>query len=139
MNDCIFCKIVVGEVPSEKIYENENVIAFLDISPITKGHVLVVTKGHYKDLRDAPADVICNVMKVVKWIAPEIVTAMGADGFNVGINNGKVSGQVVFHLHVHIIPRYENDNLKSWKGEGGYKEGEMKTYANKIRNYIPKV
>lgn len=135
MNDCIFCKIVVGEVPSEKVYEDSQVLAFLDISPITKGHVLIIPKGHYKDLIDVPAEVLCQVMTIAKKLAPQIVQAVGADAFNIGINNGKASGQVVFHVHVHIIPRSEYDNLKNWKGEG-YKEGEMKIYADKLRSFI---
>ena len=135
MDDCIFCKIVVGDVPAEKIYEDEEVVAFLDISPITKGHTLVIPKQHFKDLLDTPDDSLAKLMSVVKNIAPSITRAMGADGFNVGLNNGKAAGQVVYHIHFHIIPRFTYDNLKMWEGSG-YKEGEMEEVGSKIRSYL---
>jgi histidine triad (HIT) family protein len=134
MHDCVFCKIVVGEMPSEKVYEDENTVAFLDISPVSKGHVLVVPKKHYKDFLETPVEVLENTIRTIKKVAPKLVIAVEADGFNIGLNNGEASGQVVKHLHWHIIPRYSNDNLRMWGGVS-YAEGEMKEYGNKIRRF----
>ncbi len=122
-------------MPAEKIYEDEEVVAFLDISPITKGHTLVIPKRHFKDLVDTPADLLAKLISVVKDVAPAITRAMGADGFNVGLNNGKAAGQVVYHIHFHIIPRFTYDNLKMWEGSG-YKEGEIEEVGSKIRSYL---
>ncbi len=135
MNDCIFCKILVGDIPAEIVYEDKDAIAFMDISPVTKGHVLVIPREHYKDVIDVPEEILQKMIVVAKKIAPKIVEAVGADGFNIGINNGKAAGQVVYHLHMHVMPRYEYDNLKMWEGDG-YQEGEIKEYGDKIRNYL---
>ncbi len=134
MHDCIFCKIVVGEVPSEKVYEDDDTLAFLDISPITKGHVLVITKKHYKDLLETPSSDLEKCILTIKKIAPKLLIALEADGFNIGLNNGEASGQVIKHIHFHIIPRYHNDNLRMWEGQS-YQEGEMKDYGDKIRKF----
>lgn len=134
MHDCIFCKIVVGEVPSEKVYEDDTTVAFLDISPVTKGHVLVVTKKHYKDFLETPLAEVEGCIATIKKIAPKLLIALEADGFNIGLNNGEASGQVVKHLHFHIIPRFNSDSLRMWEGQA-YEEGEMKDYGNKIRKF----
>ena len=134
MHDCIFCKIVVGEVPSEKVYEDETTVAFLDISPVTKGHVLVVPKKHYKDFLEASLEELQTCIATIKKIAPKLLVALEADGFNIGLNNGEASGQVVKHLHFHIIPRFDNDSLRMWEGQA-YEEGEMKDYGDKIRKF----
>ncbi len=119
MNDCIFCKIVKGEIPSKKIYENDKIYAFLDISPASPGHSLVIPKKHFKDIHDIPTTELCEVIKGVQKIASVVVRALGADGVNVLQANGKASGQSVFHLHFHIIPRFNGDKLDflNWKGK----------------------
>lgn len=134
MHDCVFCKIVVGEMPSEKVYEDEHTVAFLDISPVSKGHVLVIPKQHYKDFLDTPGEILEYTIKTIKKIAPKLMIAVEADGFNIGMNNGEASGQVVKHLHFHIIPRFHSDNLRMWDGVA-YEEGEMKVYGDKIRKF----
>lgn len=123
MSDCIFCKIVKGQVPCEKVYEDEQVLAFLDISPVSPGHTLVVPKIHYEDLVRTPHDVVCKCVDAISKLAPAIVSATGSEGFNIGLNNGKAAGQVVFHTHFHIIPRATNDGLVNWAHQK-YGQGE---------------
>jgi len=138
MEECIFCKIIVGDVPSERVYQDDDIVAFLDISPVTKGHVLVVPRQHYKDVYDIPEELLGKMVAVLKKIASSVVEAAGADGFNIGMNNGEASGQVIFHAHMHLIPRSNYDGLKNWEGTG-YDEGEMEKIGNKIRTAIKKV
>lgn len=110
--NCIFCKIIDGTAPADKIYEDEKVIAFLDLRPSNKGHALVIHKNHTKDLQSTPDEILSEIMPRVKKVAAAIMKTTGASGFNMSINNGLAAGQIVFHLHIHIIPRYENDGLK---------------------------
>lgn len=114
MEDCIFCKIVKGEVPCQKLGENEEFLCFLDIKPITKGHALVVPKRHFQDFSAFPEVLAERYVRFVKEMARKIITAVGADGYNIGMNNGAAAGQIVFHQHTHIIPRFTTDNLKTW-------------------------
>lgn len=132
MEDCLFCKIVKqDEVPSSKIYEDEDVYAFLDIRPTNPGHTLVVPKQHFVNLYDMSEESLYQVMSVVKKLAPKIKEAMGAGGINIHMNNDPAAGQVIFHSHIHIIPRFENDGHRLWGGKP-YKEGEMDKVAQKI-------
>jgi histidine triad (HIT) family protein len=103
---CIFCKIIQGEIPSARVYENEKVLAFLDISQVTKGHTLVIPKVHMKDIFEMSAEVAADLFSVVPEIATTIKKQCNADGVNVLNNNGETAGQTVFHPHIHIIPRY---------------------------------
>lgn len=131
MDDCVFCKIIKGEIPSAKLYEDENVFVFLDIGPINKGHTIVVPKEHHETLTDMPDELAGEVTKAVKKIAIAIKKAMDIEGYNIQQNNGKTSGQLVPHYHVHIIPRLENDGFKHWP-QGKYEEGEMDKVKDKI-------
>ena len=131
MSDCIFCKIIAGDIPCSKIYEDDDTIVFLSIAPISKGHALVVPKEHYATLLDAPEEVVTKVAAVVKKVSAALMKATGCDGFNIGQNNFEAAGQEVHHLHVHVIPRFEGDGLKHWPG-GKYEEGEMEKYSEKI-------
>jgi histidine triad (HIT) family protein len=133
MTDCIFCKIIKGEIPSYKIYEDDKVIAFLDIVPVNKGHTLIIPKKHSLDLTDMEDEDVCALFKTAKKLAPAILKATGADGFNMGMNNRKAAGQLVMHSHLHIMPRFSNDGLKLWEGKK-YEEGE----ADKIKESITK-
>lgn len=105
MDDCIFCKMVSGDMSCHKIFEDDHVIAFLDIFPQATGHALIVPKEHANDLRGSSADELCAVMSAVQRLAPAILAVSGADAFQVVSNVGKEAGQTVFHTHVHIIPR----------------------------------
>jgi histidine triad (HIT) family protein len=110
--DCIFCKIAAGEIPAEKIYEDDKILAFLDLKPSSRGHALVIHKFHTADFASTPDGILNEIVPAVKRIAAGIMKATGAAGFNLTTNNGPAAGQVVFHLHFHIIPRYAGDGLK---------------------------
>lgn len=107
MVSCIFCKIVNGSIPSEKVYEDEHVIAFMDITPVTKGHVLVIPKTHRENVYDLTEEEAANLFKVVPRIANALKTTFQPAGMNLLQNNGSHAGQSVFHFHLHLIPRYD--------------------------------
>ncbi len=110
---CIFCKIINKEIPSNIVYEDDQVLAILDLAQTTKGHTLVMPKKHYADITEIPDDELAYLMKVVKSLAQKITVNLGASGFNILVNTKEVAGQSVMHLHVHIIPRYdEEDTIK---------------------------
>ena len=107
MADCIFCKIIAGEIPSSKVYEDDQVVAFLDISQVTSGHTLVVPKQHFRNLLEMDADSTSQLFARVPGIARKVMKATGAAGMNIINNNEEIAGQTVFHTHVHLAPRYE--------------------------------
>ncbi|HOX60392.1 MAG TPA: HIT family protein [Candidatus Magasanikbacteria bacterium] len=109
MPDCIFCKIVKGEIPSHKVYEDDNALAFLDIFPHAKGHTVVIPKKHFVTPFDMTADEFMLISKAVQSAMMRLQEKLSPAGFNVGWNQGDIGGQVVKHLHIHIFPRYEND------------------------------
>jgi histidine triad (HIT) family protein len=135
MNDCIFCKIIKGEIPCDKIYENDKVFSFLDIAPVNKGHALVIPKEHHESLLEMPDDVLAEVAKATKKVARAVLEAVGTDGFNVQQNNREIGGQVVPHFHNHIIPRFKDDGLKFWPQQK-YEEGESEKLSKKIASFI---
>lgn len=108
----IFSKIIAREIPAHIIYEDELVIAFLDISQATKGHTLVVPKAEYSDIFDVPEDLLAHVVRVTQRVAKAISIAFQPEGMNILSNNGAVSGQTVFHFHFHLIPRYTREEVK---------------------------
>ena len=132
VEECIFCKIINGEIPADKLYEDEHTFAFLDISPVNKGHTLVIPKAHHKNIFDMPSEVLAETMKTVQKMAKAIKEGVGADGINIGMNNLPAAGQVVFHAHFHIIPRFEGDGFKHWP-HTTYEEGESKEVAGQIQ------
>lgn len=109
--DCIFCKIVRDEIPAKKIYEDSGVIAFLDINPANPGHCLVVPKKHSETIFDTDEDVLKKTIVITKKLASEIRDKLNADGVNILLNNGRHAGQLVSHLHFHIIPRFPDDKV----------------------------
>lgn len=131
MNDCLFCNIATGAIPSEKIYEDEDTFAFLDIHPINRGHTLVIPRAHHANMYEVPEETFAKVMRTAHLLAPKIKQAVGADGINIGINNDKAAGQLVFHLHAHVIPRFEGDGHAHWHGNP-YQEGEITTIRDII-------
>jgi len=133
MDDCLFCKIIKGDIPSQKVYEDDNFVAFLDINPVTPGHTLVVPKKHSYNVLDADEETLCEMGKILKKISQAICRGMGTDSFNLNQNNGKIAGQVVEHLHWHIVPRYPDDGLALWPGNP-YPEGEDVIVAEKIKS-----
>ena len=110
--DCIFCKIIVGEIPSNTIYEDDTFKVILDASPASKGHALILPKEHFSNLYELPEDWAGDTMKLARKMAIKMHANLHADGFNLVQNNGTVAGQTVFHFHMHLIPRYENDGQK---------------------------
>jgi len=111
MPECIFCKIVAGAIPCTKVYEDAHVLSFLDIGPISPGHTLLLPKKHYGAIMEMPAGEVAALFKPVAALAAAVRTAVGADGINVLQNNGPTAGQVVPHLHIHLIPRWPDDGL----------------------------
>ena len=133
--DCIFCKIIGGELPSYTVYEDEKVIAFLDIRPVNAGHTLVVPRRHSHNIFDIAPDDWTAVSEVVRKLAIAIEKGVGADGVNIAMNNREHAGQVVDHPHVHIIPRFKGDGLKLMP-QREYKPNEAETSAEKIRDAL---
>ena len=111
MENCLFCKIITGEIPSAKIYEDEDTFAFLDIKPLTKGHTLVIPKKHCQDIFDIDESDAKKVIAVAKKVSEKIKGALKADGIRLSQSNGVAAGQDVMHFHLHVIPRYANDGL----------------------------
>lgn len=109
-SNCIFCKIANGEIPSRTIYEDEDFRVIMDLAPATKGHSLILPKEHYKNIYEIADDTAAKVLPLAKNMATLMTEKLGADGFNVVQNNNEVAGQTVFHFHVHLIPRYNDDN-----------------------------
>ena len=110
-NDCIFCAIAAGEIPSFKVYEDDKFLAYLDINPFSEGHVLVIPKEHREGLIDAEDSLLSELFARVKKVATHVKEVLGADGFNILQNNGEAAGQTVRHIHFHIIPRKNGDAL----------------------------
>jgi len=113
MKDCIFCKIVKGDIPSYKTYEDENVIAFLDILPLSKGHTLVVPKKHFKNIYEISDEELCNIVKTVKKVSSHIKKVYNPEGIVIIQNNGEKAGQSIFHIHFHIKPIYNETKVVS--------------------------
>ncbi len=115
-DNCIFCKIANGDIPSKMLYEDEEFKVILDLGPATKGHALILPKNHYHDLYDLPDETAEKVMLLAKKMAMHMTEKLKCDGFNLVQNNGEAAGQTVFHFHLHLIPRYEEDGQTlGWK------------------------
>ena len=135
MENCIFCKIINKELPSYEVYSNDYVYAFLDINPVNYGHTLVVPKKHYENLEEITEEDLKELIIAVKKIGKAIKDGLNVSGYNIGINNGSVAGQIVPHLHFHIIPRFENDGIKLMPQRKYIKDGADE-YAEKIRKAL---
>lgn len=135
-SDCVFCRIVRHELPAEVLYENEKVIAILDINPIHHGHTLVIPKKHCLDFLSIPETDLHDVLHVTQIVARALVASLGLDGFNIFSNNGRVAGQSVFHFHMHVTPRFSNDNIRFVLQLKEYGNGAMAEFGAKIRKHI---
>jgi len=111
---CLFCKIIAGEIPATKVYEDEHTFAFLDIRPVNLGHTLVIPKKHFKNLYELESPYENAVMQTAQKVARAIKKGLSADGVNLGMNNDAPAGQIIFHAHLHVIPRSINDGLMHW-------------------------
>lgn len=117
-SDCVFCKIIKGEIPATTIYEDDDFKAFLDISPASKGHTVIIPKKHIADIFEMDDSTSQKIFKVVTKISKAMKEELNFDGLNILQNNGQAAGQTVFHFHIHLIPRYENDDIRlGWKPE----------------------
>ncbi|MBI2030977.1 HIT family protein [Candidatus Kaiserbacteria bacterium] len=135
MNNCLFCKIVRGEIPIFKVYEDDATLAFLDIHPVAPGHTLVVPKTHATNIFDISSESWAAVAEITRKVAIAIERALEADGVNLMMNNREHAGQIIEHPHVHLIPRFKGDGLKLWP-HGVYIESEAETVRAKIAAQI---
>lgn len=130
-NDCIFCAIAAGEIPSFKVYEDDLVLAYLDINPFSEGHTLVIPKAHTAGLLDTDDATLAAIIARVKKVAAHLKATLACDGFNILQNNGEAAGQTVRHLHFHIVPRRNGDRLV-FENKAGDMEA-LKALADRIR------
>ena len=134
--DCVFCKIVAGEIPSACVYQDESAYAFMDIGPVADGHVLLIPKAHYDTIDQMPASDAAAVLAALPKLVTAVKQATGCEGVNVLQNNGHVAGQVVSHVHFHIIPRVTGDRFAfNWPAET-YPDGVLNELADKITRAI---
>jgi histidine triad (HIT) family protein len=136
MEPTVFERIIAREIPADIVYEDEETLAFLDIAPNNPGHTLVVPKEYSRNIFDISEESWLAVMRTAHKLAPAIMKAVGADGINIAMNNEAAAGQIVFHTHVHLIPRYEGDGFKHFPPGTYPKEGEDKLIAEKIRSEL---
>ncbi len=134
-SDCIFCRIAAGRLSSVPILRTERVYAFLDIAPVHYGHTLVIPQDHYENLLDLPDDLWLEMGQVCRQVARALQIAFQAEGFNLGMNNFPAAGQVVFHAHLHVIPRFYDDDLHLFP-QGEYRPGEMLKVGQKLRQTL---
>lgn len=134
--DCIFCKIVQRQAESSIVYENDQVIAFMDIRPVSEGHTLVIPKQHYVDLFDTPENVIASTFSATKQVAAAVKKTTRADGISIVQQNGSAAGQEIFHLHVHIIPRFEGRKMPRFSDLGIADRETLDKAAFAIRNQL---
>lgn len=132
-DSCIFCRIVKGELPCTRVYEDDAVLAFLDINPISRGHTLVIPKAHYATLLDLPEDAASRTFAVLARVGRAAMAATGAAGFNCLQNNFAAAGQIVFHSHWHVIPRFEGDGLAQWPHKAQLDAAAGEAVAEAIR------
>ncbi len=130
--DCIFCKIANGEIPSKTIYEDDMFKVILDLGPAAKGHALVIPKDHYANLFELPEETAADAMKLAKKMAEKMKENLQADGFNLVQNNGEVAGQTVNHFHMHLIPRYKEDGQHILWKPGTVTQDELEEIRKQI-------
>ena len=133
--DCIFCKIVAGDIPSHKVYEDDKVLAFLDILPISPGHTIIVPKNHQAGLEELSDEDMCSMALAMKRIGKAFMDGLGVKGYSVFLDNKSAANQHVPHAHFHLVPRKEGDGLERWP-QSGYGEGEAEFYLKKIKENL---
>jgi histidine triad (HIT) family protein len=135
--DCVFCKIARGELPAAKVFEDNEVLAFMDINPVMKGHTLVIPKAHHDPITKTPPKMLRKLITLVQRIARAQVTALEADGINVSQANGVTAGQIVPHIHFHVIPRFaSNEPHRNWTPMTYASPQEMNDYADRIKQAL---
>ena len=126
--DCIFCKIVAGEIPSATLYEDDDFRVILDLGPASKGHALILPKEHYRNLYDIDGELLAKAARLAQKMVKKMTDVLGCDGYNIVQNNEPCAGQTVFHFHIHLIPRYEGDSVGL-----GWHMGEL---TDEVKNEI---
>ena len=134
--DCLFCKIIAGQIPASIVYKDLDVVAFLDIGPVSDGHTLVVSRLHYSAWDQCPPEVLAGLAQGASRIAKAVVQATGCDGYNVLCNNGQAAGQVIPHVHLHVIPRKTGDGVFNHWPSSKYPEGKMEVMMTAIRKNL---
>jgi len=133
---CIFCKIVQKQAPSSIIYEDDYVMAFLDIRPVNEGHTLIIPKEHYADIFDTPSELLGKVHQVTKKVAVAVKQAVNVDGISIIQQNGRAANQDIFHLHVHVIPRYTGEKVKPFHELQTTTQSQLDQTATKIKQHL---
>lgn len=133
---CIFCEIISGSAPAEVLYENDRALAILDIRPIHHGHSLIIPKVHCRDFLGLPKEYHSGVLEAAQAVAAATVRALSLEGFNVFSNNGAVAGQSIFHFHLHVTPRYPDDQIRFELTLKRYQDGQMRMMARDIRAFL---
>lgn len=137
VTDCVFCRIAAGTIPASRVYEDDRHLAIMDIGPIVKGHVLVIPKAHYEDIQSLPEEQLKELAGCVQRICRALRDGLQADGINVIQNNGRAAGQLVPHVHFHIIPRFSDDGHHwNWNAKKYSSAEEMEEYAERIRQAL---
>lgn len=136
MQECIFCKIIRGEIPSAKILETDKVLAFLDINPVSRGHTLVIPKTHYASYPEISPEVLAEIGTVLQKIGQAALSQLNSEGYNILLNEGRAAGQLIDHAHFHLIPRKTGDGVMEWPDVHPYAEGEMETIRAKLAGAI---
>ena len=135
--DCIFCRILKGEIPAQKVYDDPKSFAILDINPVAPGHVLVLPKDHHETWTDLPPDLAAELAKASQKVGMAVKKATGSEGFNLLMNNHRCSGQAIFHAHFHVIPRKTNDTVRyDWKTKPYASPAEQEKVAGQIRDAL---
>lgn len=132
-SDCIFCKLANGEIPTNTLYEDEDFRVILDVSPVTRGHALIIPKNHFRNIYDIDEDTLAKAIRLAKKMVKLMTEVLGCDGFNIVQNNEEMAGQTVFHFHMHLIPRYKNDAAVKFGKSLKLEDEELKDIAGKIR------
>jgi len=132
-NNCIFCKLANNDIPSHKIYEDDDFLAFLDVFPSSLGHTLIIPKAHFENIFDIPEDIAANLQRLVVKTAAALKNSLGTSHINILQNNGKAAGQTVFHYHVHLIPRYEDDGIRIGWATAKHSPEEFLSCVNGIK------
>ena len=132
MENCIFCKIAAGEIPSTTLYEDQDFRVILDLGPASKGHALILPKEHYANIYEIPDELASKAIILAKKMAGIMTRALNCDGFNIVQNNGEPEGQTVFHFHVHLIPRYEDDQVGLTWNPGSLTEEDKEEVLRKV-------
>lgn len=134
MENCIFCKIAAGSIPSATLFENEEFRVILDLGPASKGHALILPKEHHSNIYEIPEELIGKAMILAKKMATVMTKALDCDGFNIVQNNGETAGQTVFHFHMHLIPRYKGDQVKLTWTPGELDEQVKEEILKKVKD-----